>query len=150
MALAWLKERGGELRKQAGESLKRFQNQKMLDALTAGCAWLASADGTISGEEKRKMLNFMQVSPEMKVFDTKKVLASFNPVVEIFESDYEFGRIEAVSRITKIKADPAAANTLVRLVCIIGASDGNFDADEKKVVREICGVVGLDPAHFDV
>lgn len=150
MALAWLKERGEELRKQAGDTLKRYRNQKMLDALTGGCAWLASADGTISGEEKRKMLNFMQVSPEMKVFETKAVLASFSPVADTFEADYEFGRIEAVRRIALIKDDAAAANVLVRLVCILGASDGNFDADEKKVVREICGIVGLDPTQFDV
>ena len=150
MALAWLKERGQELRKQAGDSVKRFQNQKMLDAITGGCAWLASADGTISDDEKRKMLNFMQVSPELKVFDTKKVLASYTPVAETFASDYEFGRLEAVSRIAKIKDDPTAANVLVRLVCIVGASDGNFDAAEKKVVREICGIVGLDPVQFDV
>lgn len=150
MALAWLRERGEELRKQAGDTLKRFQNQKMLDALTGGCAWLASADGTISGEEKRKMLNFMRVSPEMNVFETKAVLTSFSSIADTFEVDYEFGRIEAVRRIALIKDDAAAANVLVRLVCIIGGSDGTFDADEKKVVREICHLLELDPAQFDV
>ena len=150
MALGWLKERSEEIRKQAGDTLKRFQNEKMLNALTGGCAWLASADGSISGEEKRKMLNFMQVSPEMKVFDTKKVLASFTSVADIFEADYEFGRIEAVSRISKIKGDAAASNVLVRLVIILGASDGNFDADEKKVVREMCGLLEIDSAQFDL
>jgi tellurite resistance protein TerB len=150
MALGWLKERAGEFRQQAGDTLKRYQNENMLNALTGGCAWLASADGTISGEEKRKMLNFMQISPEMKVFDTKKVLTSFTSIADTFAVDYEFGRIEAVSRIAKIKSDAAAANVLVRLVIILGASDGNFDADEKKVVREICGLLDIDPAQFDL
>lgn len=150
MALGWLKERAGEFRQQAGDTLKRYQNEKMLNALTGGCAWLASADGSISGEEKRKMLNFMQISPEMKVFDTKKVLTSFTSIADTFAADYEFGRIEAVSRIAKIKGDVAAANVLVRLVIILGASDGNFDADEKKVVREICGLLEIDAAQFDL
>ncbi|WP_095204687.1 tellurite resistance TerB family protein [Mesorhizobium carmichaelinearum] len=150
MALGWLKERGTELRKQAGDALKRFQNEKMLDALTGGCAWLASADGSISDDEKRKMLNFMQVSPEMKVFDTKKVLASYKPIADTFEAEFEFGRLEAVRRISKIKGDAAAANVLVRLVIILGSSDGNFDADEKKVVREICGILDIDATQFDL
>ncbi|MFK5952151.1 MAG: TerB family tellurite resistance protein, partial [Desulfobacterium sp.] len=38
----------------------------------------------------------------------------------------------------------------VQVGVIIGNADGNFDADEKKVVREICQTLDIDPADFDV
>ena len=39
---------------------------------------------------------------------------------------------------------------MVRVCCAIGAADGNFDDDEKAVVRKICAELNLNPKDFDL
>ena len=96
------------------------------------------------------MLGFINSSDELKVFNSDEVIASFNNVVSKFDFDYEIGKAEALKVIAKIKSDAAASKLMVRVCCVIGASDGDFDASEKAVVSVICKELGIDPAEFDL
>lgn len=146
----WLKklaeDPAGSLRNQ----VIRFTNRTFLDAVVAGCALVAAADGTIDPAEKQKMVGFIQHSSELKVFTTAEVIAAFQESASAFEFDFEIGKIEALKKVARLKGNPEACRTMVRVCCIIGASDGNFDADEKKAVAGICKAVGLEPAEFDL
>ncbi len=116
----------------------------------AGCALVAAADGTISSEEKQKMLGFINSSDELKVFNADEVIAAFNNVVGKFDFDFEIGKAEALKVISKIKSDVAASKLMIRVCCIIGAVDGKFDEAEKAIVVLICRELGVDKAEFDL
>lgn len=147
---AWLKENAAIARDKLTSEVSKFKNQKFMDAVTAACALVTSADGEISSAEKTKMAGFISNSPELKVFNMADVIKSFNGHCEKFEFDYQIGQAEALKTIGKIKNDAGAGRLLVRVACAIGASDGNFDDKEKAACRQICLELGLSPADFEL
>lgn len=148
--LGWLKGNAIAARDKLTAEVMKFKNDKFLEATTASCAIVAAADGEISSAEKQKMIGFINMSPELKVFNVADVIKSFNSHCEKFEFDHQLGQAEALKVIGKIKNDPGAARILVRVACSIGASDGTFDDKEKAACRLICAELGLNPADFDL
>lgn len=146
----WLKSAVTAGRDALAAQVSRYKNREFMEAVVAGCTMVAAADGHIDPVEKQKMLRFIHVSSELKVFDTKDVIRAFNDYADQFDFDFDVGCSEALKVTSKLKIDPDAARIMVRVCCVIGASDGNFDNDEKAAVSKICKSVGLDPASFDL
>lgn len=149
MSLAWLKENFEAAKQTLSTELTKFSNRSMMEAIVAGCAMVAYADGTVSSAEKQKMMGYLRSSDTMKVFDSNEIIQLFQKYVEKFEFDVTIGSGEAMAAIVKFKGKPEA-QLIVRICCAIGASDGTFDDQERKVVRGICQELGLDPHTFDL
>lgn len=146
MALEWLKEQRNKLQAE----VSKFRNRTFMEGVVAGCALVAHADGTIDSAEKQKMMGFIQQSDTLQAFKTEDVITAFNKVAGKFEFDFAIGKAEALKVIGKLRNNPAEARLLVRVCCAIGAADGNFDPDERRVVHEICRELGLEPTEFDL
>lgn len=132
------------------DSVKRFKNKEFLDAVIAGCALVAAADGHIDSAEKTKMMGYLQRSEELKVFDTSKVIERFNYFTENFGFDHSIGRAEAYKAIMKMRSNREAARVVVSVCCAIGMADGSFDDKEKAVVRDICKEIGIESSEFQL
>lgn len=132
----------------AKDSVTRFKNKDFMDAVVAGCALVAAADGSITEVEKQTMGQYIQRSEELKVFDMAEVIKRFNHFTANFEFNYMIGKGEALKAVGKIKKNEEASRLLVRVCAAIGMADGDFDAKEQAMVREICGELGLNPADF--
>ncbi|UOG91110.1 MAG: tellurite resistance TerB family protein [Candidatus Thiothrix sulfatifontis] len=145
-----LKEKAGEARAKLTAEIGKFKNREFMEACVAGCALVAAADGSIDSAEKQKMMKFIQQSDELKVFETKDVITFFNKVAENFEFDNEIGKAEALKIISKLRSKPDAARLMVRVCCAIGSADGEFDAKEKQMVREMCRDLNVSPEDFGV
>ena len=145
-----LKEKVGEARAKLATEVGKFKNREFMEACVAGCGLVAAADGSIDSSEKQKMMKFIQQSDELKVFETKDVIAVFNKVTENFEFDSEIGKAEALKMIGKLRSKPDAARLMVRVCCAIGNSDGSFDEKEKQVVREVCKDLDLPASDFPI
>jgi len=147
--LDWLKQNTSAARERLTNEVTKFKNREFMEAVVAGCAIVAAADGSISSEEKRKMVGFMESSDELKVFDMSAVIKAFKDTVGKFEFDQKVGEAEAMRSIAKVKGK-GAEKVLVQVCCAIGAADGDFDDDEKAAVKRICGELDLDPGEFDL
>ena len=141
-----LKNKANELK---NEVLK-FKNKDFLNAAMAGSALIAMADGSISSEEKQKMLKFIEHNDSLSVFAAKDVIAAFQDFVGQIEFDKDIGSAAAYKAIAKMKSNNEAARLLIRMIISIGSSDGNFDADEKKIAVKIAVELGLNPAEFEL
>ena len=148
--LNWLKTNASAARDKMKTEVAKYKNNDFMEAVVAGCALVAAADGDISSEEKQKMAAFINRSEELSVFDMSKVIGAFNKIVEGFEFDAGIGKIEAMKKITRLRGKDEEARTMVRVCCVIGAADGDFDADERQIVAEICTELGLSPSEFDL
>lgn len=148
--LNWLKTNYEAARGELAEQVGRFRNREFMEAVVAGCAIVAAADGTISSSEKQKMVGFIRSSKELKVFKIEDVIKAFDEDTGRFDFDAEIGRAEALRKIAKIKGKTGADRLLVRVCCAIGAADGDFDATEKAAVTMICLELGLPPSEFDL
>ncbi len=142
----WVKETTNTLKTE----VVKFKNKDFLAATVASCALVAAADGNISSEEKQKMIGFMKHSDVLSVFDTSEVIALFEKYSGNFSFDPVIGKGECLQVISRLKKRPDEARLVIRVCCAIGAADGNFDDDEKAVVREICAELGQNPADFQL
>lgn len=132
------------------DQVKKFKNKDFMNAVVAGCALVAAADGKIEEAEKNKMAGYMNISEELKVFDMREVITQFNSYVSHFDFSPEIGKQEALKAISKFNGKPEIGRIIIAVCSAIGAADGDFDAQEQAVVRNICNVLGLNPSEFNL
>lgn len=128
--------------------VKQYKSKDMMEAVVAGCALVAYADGKVDVAEKAKMLGFIQNSKELSIFGMSDVVKSFDNYMAGFGFDLTIGKAQALNAMGKLKSKPEEARIAVAVAISVGGADGNFDESEKAVVREICAVVGLSPVEF--
>jgi tellurite resistance protein TerB len=128
----------------------RIKNQAFADACMATCALVAAADGTIDDDEIAATADAISHLDALQHFDVSKLQTTFEGFCTKLKSSAAFGKIDCQKAITKLKGKDAEARACVMVGEIIGAADGNFDPDEKKVVHSICNWLGLNPTEFDV
>lgn len=130
------------------DQVNKFKNKDFLDAVVAGCAIVAGADGSIDASEKQKMAGYISRSEELKVFDMSDVIGRFNHFAGNIEFDGMIGKQEALKAISKFRGKPEIGRVIVGVCTAIGAADGNFDPQEKAAVIDICNALGLNPSEF--
>ena len=121
-----------------------------MEAIAAGTAMIAYADGFISHEETAKLIEYIQIDENLKVFDLADVLDAFEKVIQDFEFDPKLGMEKAFKTIRQINRNTEEARILLMVCCAIAKADLEFTENEMKAVREICQVLGMNPAEFEV
>ncbi|MDD4907067.1 MAG: tellurite resistance TerB family protein [Methylobacter tundripaludum] len=144
--LSQLKSKANELKTEA----LKFKNKDFLNAAMAGSALVAMADGSISSEEKQKMVKFIESHDALSIFTTSDVIKAFQDFVGQLEFDKDIGEAKAYDALGKMKSNAQASRLLVRMIIAIASSDGVFDFDEKKVATRIAKELGIDPAEFEL
>lgn len=145
-----LKDKVATMNSSLQNNIGKFKNAEFANATMAMCALIAAADGSVSGQEKGKIATLITQNDMLKIFPAADLKTKFDHFCDKLSADYDFGRIEAIQAITKLKSKPDQARAVIQIGIIIGGADGNFDADEKKAVKEACHAVGIAPADFDL
>ena len=96
------------------------------------------------------MMGFMRTNESLSVFDSSEVIEIFEKYSKHFDFDFQIGQANALQAVAKLKSKEAEARLMVRVCCMIGAADGDFDNNEKTAVRTICNELGLNPKDFDL
>ncbi|MBF0209761.1 MAG: tellurite resistance TerB family protein [Desulfamplus sp.] len=148
--LSKLKEGAMELQSQLVTQVKQFKNKNFADATMAVCALVSAADGTIDATERKKTAAFISSNDMLSVFDVSQLQQTFNTYCDKLVKDFDFGKIDLLQVVSKLKKTPPQARAAVQVAILIAGADGNFDADEKNVIREICRSLDLDPTEFDL
>ncbi|MEO8598744.1 MAG: tellurite resistance TerB family protein [bacterium] len=141
-----LKTKAGELKTEA----LKYKNKDFLNASMAGSALIAMADGSISSEEKQKMVKFIENHDALSIFTTSDVIKAFQDFVTQIEFDKDIGEAKAYQALGKMKSNAEASRLLIRMVIAIAASDGNFDDAEKKVAIKIAKELAINPSEFEL
>lgn len=145
----WLKRNVTNAREVLNAEITKFKSKDLLEAIVGASALVAYADGSITADEKQKLMGYLRNSDQLKVFDQNDTIKLFQKYAEKFEFDTAIGTGEVMQVVGKFKGKPQA-QLVVRVCCAIGAADGNFDEDEKAVVRKMCSELGLNPADFEL
>ncbi len=141
-----LKTKANELKTEA----LKFKNKDFLNAAMAGSALVAMADGSISSEEKQKMIKFIENNDALSIFTTSDVIKAFQDFVAQLEFDKDIGEAKAYQALGKMKSNSEASRLLVRMIIAIASSDGMFDGDERRVAVKIAKELAIDPAEFEL
>ena len=144
--LSQLKTKANELKTEA----LKLKNKDFLNAAMAGSALIAMADGSISSEEKQKMIKFIENNDALSIFTISDVIKAFQEFVGQLEFDKDIGEAKAYQAIGKMKSNSEASRLLVRMIIAIAASDGNFDVQERNIAGKIAKELGLQPSEFEL
>jgi tellurite resistance protein TerB len=128
----------------------KFKNKNFLDAAVAGSVLVSLADGSVSSEEKQKMMRFIENYEALSVFSAKEIVESFQNIMSQVEFDKDLGEAKAYEHIRKMKGNADASRLIMRLIIAIAGADGNFDDDEKRVARRVATELAIDPAEFEL
>lgn len=142
--------RGEQAASDLKQGVLKFKNKNFLRASIAGGFMVAAADGSIDPEEKKKLKAFIEHDESLSVFDGGDIVEIFNEFSNHYDFDVDMGKAQALKTISKISGNEEQSKFLIRMIVAIGASDGDFDEDEKTVVRTICAELGLNPAQFEL
>jgi tellurite resistance protein TerB len=145
-----LKDKVASMNSSLQTNIGKFKNAEFADGSMAICAMIAAADGSISGQEKAKIATLITQNEMLKIFPASDLKRKFDHFCDKIASDYDFGKVEAIQAISKLRNKPDQARAVIQIGIIIGGADGNFDADEKRAVKEACNAVGISPAEFDL
>lgn len=130
--------------------VNQFKNNDFAEASMAVCALVAAADGSIDREERQKTASFIMNNSTLQIFDTEDLKERFKKYCDKLETDFDFGKIEAIQAVSKLKSKEDQARAVIQVGIIIGGADGDFDPDEKAVLAESCRAVGINPNDFDL
>ena len=145
-----LKEKVNSVNKDLSTKVSQFKNTDFANATMAMCALVAAADGNIDSSERQKTASFIMSNETLKIFDPSELLEKFNFFCNKLTQDFDFGKIECIQTISKVKKNEGQARAIIQIGIIIGGSDGEFDPDEKKIVKETCNAFGINPDEFDL
>lgn len=144
----WLSDKLKEQKKNAEESIMKVTNKQFMQAIVAGCALIAAADGNLELAEKEKMAGFIKDSSIMSLYDMSEVLGEFNKYAQVVITDYNSGKKECVDTISKIKDNKEETTQVVRFCSIIASADGKVSEREEAIIKELAVILGLDPKEF--
>ncbi len=145
-----LKEKVNSMNQNLSTKVSQFKNADFANATMAMCALVAAADGDIDSSERQKTASFIMSNETLKIFDPSELRDKFNFFCDKLTQDFDFGKIECIQTIAKIKKNEGQARAVIQIGIIIGGADGDFDPNEKKVVKEACNAVGISPGEFDL
>jgi tellurite resistance protein TerB len=145
-----LKSRTQEMNSQLKTKAGQFKNKEFANGSMAMCALVAAADGSIDASERQKTAGLIMSNDVLSIFPPNELREKFDFYCDKLTKDYDFGKVEAIASISRLKSKPDQARAVIQIGIIIGGSDGDFDDDEKKAVKEACFAVGISPSEFDL
>ncbi len=139
-------EMSGQLKTKAGQ----FKSKEFANGSMAMCALIAAADGKIDASERQKTAALIMSNDVLAIFPPDELRQKFDFYCDKLSKDYDFGKVEAIGTIGKLKSKPDQGRAVIQIGIIIGGADGDFDVDERKAVKEACFAVGIAPSEFDL
>ena len=145
-----LKLKTREMNTQLATKAGQFKNKEFAAGTMAMCALIAAADGTIDAQERQKTAGLIMSNDVLKIFPPDELRQKFDFYCSKLESDYDFGKVEAIATIGKLRTKPDQARAVIQIGIIIGGADGTFDEHERAAVKQACHAVSIDPSEFDL
>ena len=145
-----LKSKTSTLADQLQTKKDQFRSKEFAEASMAMCALIAAADGSIDVAERQRTAALITSNGTLAIFPPDELRQKFDGYCDKLIRDFDFGKVEAIAAIGKLRSKPEQARAVISIGLIIGGADGNFDAHERKAVTDACYAVGIAPSEFDL
>ncbi|MFG2323914.1 tellurite resistance TerB family protein [Streptomyces sp. NPDC048568] len=144
------KESASQMQTQLMAKKNDLKSGAFRDASMAMCALVAAADGTVDPSERQRVAQLISANEVLQNFPADDLRRRFEENLDKLTADFAFGKVGILQEIAKARKKPAEARAVVQIGIVIGGADGDFDKDERAVVREACYALDLPPHEFDL
>ena len=132
----------GKKARKAVSDIKKFEKRDLAQAVVNAAYLVAYADGECAASEKAKTEQVIRNMPALAAF-TSEINAISATIIGQLETNFKIGRRAALREIEDVKHDTREAEDVMDAAVAIAEASGDIDADERKVLEEIAGVLGL-------
>ncbi|MFF5857248.1 tellurite resistance TerB family protein [Streptomyces sp. NPDC012751] len=144
------KESASQMQTQLMAKKNDLKSGAFRDASMAMCALVAAADGTVDPSERQRVAQLIATNEVLQNFPADDLRRRLEDNLNKLTTDFDFGKVSVLQEIAKAKKKPAEARAVIQIGIVIGGADGDFDKDERAVVREACYTLDLPPHEFDL
>lgn len=144
------KESASQMQTQLVAKKNDLKSGAFRDASMAMCALVAAADGSVDPSERQRVAQLISTNEVLQNFPADDLRRRFESNLDKLTADFAFGKVGILQEIAKAKKKPAEARAVVQIGIVIGGADGDFNKDERAVVREACYALDLPPHEFDL
>ncbi|MEU5145079.1 TerB family tellurite resistance protein [Streptomyces sp. NPDC021139] len=144
------KESASQMQTQLVAKKNDLKSGAFRDASMAMCALVAAADGSVDPSERQRVAQLISTNEVLQNFPADDLRRRFEENLDKLTADFAFGKVGILQEIAKAKKKPAEARAVIQIGIVIGGADGDFDKDERVVVREACYALDLPPHEFDL
>lgn len=145
-----LKTKTNDMSAQLKTQTGKLKNKEFANASMAMCALIAAADGSVDASERSKVAALITSNDVLSIFPASELREKFDHFCDKLIADFDFGKVEAIQALGKVKKKQDQARAVIQIGIIIGGADGNFDSSERAMVRAACQAVGIEPNEFEV
>lgn len=122
----------------------RVVDKTLFRQVVSAAFLIARADGDFDSDEKKALAKV--ISEKMPQFSIQDILKALEECEKKVEFSEDMGVMEIMDDICS--ASKENAEMIMRISCFIGAADGDFDADEKKVAKSMACGMGINPQKY--
>ena len=83
-------------------SVKKFENKKLMRAIVGGCLLVAAADGTIDPSEIEKMQKLLSANEALSGFKPSEIMDTIQHFTDLLDTDFDFGKKKIFDEIAEI------------------------------------------------
>ncbi|PZO49891.1 MAG: Tellurite resistance TerB [Alphaproteobacteria bacterium] len=117
----------------------------LMEAVVAGCALVAYADGWVSPEETLRMRRLILRFEPAKALGGAAILLLFEDITLKFAEDHEAGACESLELVSRLVGRLHESELLIDTCCAIADADGGLDAEERETILRLCTLLQIDP-----
>jgi tellurite resistance protein TerB len=144
------KESASQMQTQLVAKKNDLKSGAFRDASMAMCALVAAANGTVDPSERQRVAQLIATNDVLQNFPADDLRRRFEDNLNKLTADFAFGKVSVLQEVAKAKKKPAEARAVIQIGIVIGGADGDFDKDERAVVRDACFTLDLPPHEFDL
>lgn len=129
----------GFLKKKFGEGkveLKKVENKDLMEAIIAGSLLVAAADGSIDDEELVSLEKQIASNDSLSHYGAE-IGKTINRFEQMFDAGFRMGKMKVMREIADIKSNPEDAEEVFINMLTIAEADGEIDAKEMAVLKEV-------------
>ncbi|EFX07120.1 tellurite resistance protein [Escherichia coli O157:H7] len=130
--------------RRAATEIKKFEKRDLAQAVINAAYLVACADGECEASEKvkAKIEQVLRNQPALSAF-TSEINAISATIIGQLDTNFKTGRRAALREIEDVKHDTREAEDVLDVAVAIAEADGEIEPEERKVLEEIAGVLGL-------
>lgn len=119
------------------------ERRQQLDALVAACVLIAQVDGSVTPDERGRMVERLRSHPLLEGPELETALSAFEALDARFDARPEETWVEAEMMIRALKGRAEAEAVAAAAVAV--SIDGGLEAEERSAVLDICAWLDVSP-----
>ncbi|WP_422923111.1 tellurite resistance TerB family protein [Singulisphaera sp. PoT] len=128
-----------------GAEFAKIRDRAAVNATLAAIALVAGADGDIEPAERKAGADFVRKGDLFQSFDREQLATTLEGYYS--KATNEIAKQDLFDAIGKVKGTDYA-RSVVKIGIGIAGADGEFEPQEKEILREVCLTLGLNPVDF--